>query len=110
MTRDDYWIVHDGRTICEISPKAAALFKAEAHDLIGLDIFDIIPLSDMRELARLRISHIVTTGELSNQELPLQATDGSVFWVNVKTRRCGDGTYISTLEYLGTHTPHYNGT
>lgn len=110
MSRSDFWIIHDGAHICEISAKAAALFKAEAHDLIGLDIFEIIPLSDMRELARLRISHITTKGELSEQELPLQATDGSVFWVNVKTRRCGDGTYISTLEYLGTHTPNYNGT
>jgi PAS domain S-box-containing protein len=103
-------MIHDGQLVCDVSPKAAALFKAEPGEMIGRDIFEIIPLDDMRELARLRMNHILTRGELSEQELPLLARDGSVFWAIVKTRRCGDGTFISTLEYLGTHSPHYRGT
>ena len=110
MTRDEFWIIHDGRVICEISAKAAALFKAEAADLLGLDIFEIIPLSDMRELARLRIAHLLTRGDLHEQELPLSAQDGSIFWVRVSTRRIDDGTFVSYLEYLGPHNPNYHGT
>jgi PAS domain-containing protein len=96
--------------ICEVSAKAAALFKAAPSDLIGLDLFAIIPIIDMRELARLRIFHIVNRGELHDQELPLSARDGSIFWVRVQTHRIDDNTFISYLDYIGTHNPHYNGT
>lgn len=110
MTRDEFWIIHDGKTICGISSKAAALFKAEPDDLIGLDIFEIIPLGDMRELARLRMQHIMERGDLHDQELPLSARDGSIFWVRVQTQRANADTFISYLEYIGPHNPHYNGT
>ncbi len=110
MTKSDYWIIHDGAVICEISAKAAALFKAQPCDLFGKDIFEIIPLSDMRELARLRMEYITTRGDLHDQELPLLAADDSIFWVKVQTRRLNNGTYISHLEYLGQNNPRYQGT
>ncbi len=86
------------------------MFKAEPRDLIDLDIFKIIPISDMRELARLRMGHIISKGDLNDQELPLQRLDGSIFWARVKTRRIDDQTFISTLDYIGPHSPNYRGT
>lgn len=110
MTLSEYWIIHNGQTICDVSPKAAALFKAEPLELLGRNIFDIIPLSDMRELARLRMRHIVTKGDMHDQELPLQRLDGSVFWCRVQTRRIDNQTFVSTLDYIGPHSPNYQGT
>jgi PAS domain S-box-containing protein len=103
-------MMHDGQTICAISDKVAALFRCGPEELIGRNIFDIIPNPEMRALARLRMKHIVTKGELHDQEMPIQRPEGSVFWARVKTKRVGQDTFVSILEYLGDTNPNYHGT
>ncbi len=105
-----YWILHDGKTICAISPKALELFHCDLVDIIGRDIFEIIPNADMRGLAKLRMSHIIERGNLGVQELPLQRPDGSTFWAKVQTKKIGLDTLVSFLEYIGEHNPNYRGT
>ncbi len=109
-TRDEYWIVHDGQTIGSASEKILILFRCQAEDLIGRNIFEIVPVPEMRALARLRMDHIVKRGELPDQELPFKRFDGSTFWAKVKTYRLGLDTLLSTIEYLGEFNTRYHGT
>ncbi len=110
MTLDQYWVVHDGRVICGVSAKVLLMFRCAEADLVGRDIFEIIPLADMRELARLRMSQIVLKGDMPPQELPFMRCDGEMFWAEVKTERVSAITFISTLRYIGATNPRYNGT
>lgn len=110
MPPKDFWIVHNGRVILSVSLKVLALFRCEAIDLVGKDIFELIPNPEMRGLARLRMEHIVNRGNLREQELPLRRPDGSEFWAKVQTERISPDMLISYLEYIGDHNPNFRGT
>lgn len=107
-----YWIIHDGQTICEVSDPVLALFRCTPADLIGKDIFEIIPSPEMAQLARLRINHILSKGaDLHEQDLPIKRPDGSTFWVTVITRQIGESDlFVSALTYKGEHNPDWHNT
>ena len=105
-----YWIIHDGQIICDVSDPVLTLFRCTRLEILGRDIFEIIPSPEMAALARLRMNHIREKGELHNQDLPVQRPDGSTFWVTVITHKAGEGVYISELTYKGEHNPHYHDT
>ncbi len=109
--KSDFWVIHDGKIICGVSSKVLLLFQCAESYLIDKSIFDIIPILEMRELARLRIGQIVENAkELPPQKLPFQRPDGSVFWAQVQTFIVNENTFMSTMEYLGTTIPDYRGT
>ena len=106
-----YWIIHDGRVICDVSDPILDLWRCTRAELIGVNIFDIIPSPELRELARLRVNHILTKGaDLHDQDLPVSRPDGTTFWINVITIEIYDGVYLSELTYMGEHNPNWHNT
>ncbi len=105
-----YWIIHDSYTVLEVSDKVCDLFRCTKADLIGQDIFDIIPVTEMRALARWRMQHIREKGNLHSQDLPFKRPDGSVFWATVQTYKAGAGVFVSTLTKIRNENPDYHGT
>ncbi len=102
--REDVWIIHDTRVICDVSARALELFRCERADLIDVSIFDIIPDPEYRGLARARMKHIRERGDLSEQALSFIRPDGTTFDAMVQTRKTAEGTWVSYISYQGEYT------
>lgn len=94
-------IRHNTYTIKWIDAKACVLFRCDHDWLIGRNLLDLIADPDLRRLAKVRLEHIRTKGELKTQPLPLMRPDGSVFWARIQTHKIGEGMFESSVVYDG---------
>ncbi len=100
MTKQDAWILHDGKTIIEANPEFLDLFRCHERDIIDRHVEDIIADPELRALARARGRAIMANDiDRAEQEYEFLRFDGSRFWGRAISSKAGAGRYKTVIKW-----------
>lgn len=94
-------IQHNTYHIKSVDEATCQMFGCSKDWLIGRSLLDLIPNPELRALAKWRLDHIRSKGDLHEQPLPLARPDGSAFWGKITTKRAGENVWESVIIYDG---------